>query len=249
MALSVEACVAEHIGDRKEQQDRVALVPHPVRRGMLLAVLADGMGGHTGGGIAAEQVIHKAEQNFLAFAPADETPQDLLRGILDEAHLMVKLARFTSETEPHSTACSLLFQPGRVDWAHCGDSRVYHFSSGQLKARSVDHSYVNELVRRGELTEEDARAHPRRNVLVSCLGAERRPVIAFGHAEKPLEGDAFLLCSDGLWAHFEDDELADALHRHPPRAAAQWLVEQARRRAAGSGDNLSLAILKLVEAK
>lgn len=247
MALSVETCVAEHIGDRQDQQDRVALVPHPVRRGMLLAVLADGMGGHTGGGIAAEQVIHKAGQNFLEFAPAEETPQELLRGMLEEAHVTIKLTRFTSETEPHSTACALVFQPGRVDWAHCGDSRVYHFSGGRLRARSVDHSYVNELVRRGEITEQVARTHPRRNVLLSCLGAEREPVISYGHAEQTQGGDAFLLCSDGLWAHFEDDELADALHRQPPRAAAQWLVEQARRRAAGRGDNISLVIVKLVQ--
>jgi serine/threonine protein phosphatase PrpC len=105
MALSVETCAAQHIGDRKEQQDRVALFPHPSRPGLLMAVLADGMGGHTGGAMAAEQVVFKARQTFETFAPADETPQDLLRTIIGESHVVIKLTRFTSEQDPHTTAC------------------------------------------------------------------------------------------------------------------------------------------------
>lgn len=71
MALSIETCAAQHIGDREEQQDRVSLFPHPTRKGMLMAVLADGMGGHTGGAMAAEQVVFKARQSFEVFAPSD----------------------------------------------------------------------------------------------------------------------------------------------------------------------------------
>ena len=79
MALSVETCAAQHIGDRKEQQDRVGLLPNPKRPGFFMALLADGMGGHSGGAMAAEQVILKGQQNFEAFGPADETPKELLR--------------------------------------------------------------------------------------------------------------------------------------------------------------------------
>lgn len=249
MALTVEACVAQHIGDRKEQQDRVTLLHHPTRRGMFMAVLADGMGGHTGGAMAAEQVIHKAGTSFEVYAPASESPGDLLRAIIAEAHVVIKLTRFTSEQDPHSTACVLLFQPGRVDWAHCGDSRIYRFRGDKLVSRTADHSYVNELVRQGRITAEEAERHPQKNVLLGCLGSEREPTIDFGEAAPLADQDIFLLCSDGLWAYFSDAELGGVLAAHPPRAAAEILIQRARDRARGSGDNCSLAIIKLVEKK
>ena len=249
MALSVETCSAQHIGDRKEQQDRIALFPHTTRRGMLMAVLADGMGGHTGGAMAAEQVVLKARQNFEEFAPGDETPEVLLRSIIEEAHVVTKLTRFTSEQDPHTTACVLLFQAGRVDWAHCGDSRIYHFRGDKLVSRSFDHSYVNEMVKQGFLTPEQAEQHPQKNVLLGCLGSEREPTIDLGGTSPLADGDTFLLCSDGLWAYFSDAELGGVLAAHPPRAAAEILIQRARDRASGHGDNCSLVIVKLVEKK
>ena len=230
MALSVETCAAQHIGDRKEQQDRIALFPHPHRPGMLMAVLADGMGGHSGGAMAAEQVILKARQNFEDFAPADEPPQELLRSIIDESHVVIKLTRFTSEQDPHTTACVLLFQAGRVDWAHCGDSRIYHFRGDKLVSRSADHSYVNEMLKKGYLTPEQAERHPQKNVLLGCLGSEREPTIDYGETAPPQAEDIFLLCSDGLWAYFSDAELGGVLAAHPPRGAAEILIQRARPR-------------------
>lgn len=249
MPTTIDACVAQHIGDRKEQQDRVAVMPHPSRRGMLIAALADGMGGHTGGRIAAEQVIHKARHAFEAFAPKEETAKDLLGSIIDEAHLVIKLTRFTSEQDPHSTAAILMLQPDRVDWVHCGDSRIYHFRGGKLVTKSEDHSLVMELIRMGAITESQALAHPQRNILLACLGAEREPQKNFGSVS-PLNGeDAFLLCSDGLWGYFADAELGDVLAAHPPRPAAEILIERARERARGYGDNISLAIIKLSQSE
>ncbi|MDD3354672.1 protein phosphatase 2C domain-containing protein [Zoogloea sp.] len=242
-----EACVAKHVGDRSEQQDRAAVFAHPSRRGTLMAVLADGMGGHSGGAMAAEQVIHKARQNFEAFAPASESPQDLLRSIVDEAHIVIKLTRFTSEQDPHSTAVVFMLQPDRADWVHCGDSRFYHFRNGKLVTRSVDHSLVEELVRKGRLDAEGALRHPNRNVLLSCLGAEKEPRVDIGHASPLVGGDAFLLCSDGLWGYIGEAEMGDTLARLSPREASAQLIELARERAKGSGDNISLAVVKLVE--
>jgi len=249
MALSVETCAAQHIGDRKEQQDRVALFPHPSRPGLLMAMLADGMGGHTGGAMAAEQVVFKARQTFETFAPADETPQDLLRTIIGESHVVIKLTIIPRAQDPHTTACVLLFQAGRVDWAHCGDSRIYHFRNDKLISRSSDHSYVNEMVKQGYLTPEQAEHHPQKNVLLGCLGSEREPTIDFGGTAPLADGDIFLLCSDGLWAYFSDAELGGVLAAHPPRAAAEILIQRSRDRANGHGDNCSVAIIKLVEKK
>lgn len=245
MAIAVDTCVAQHIGDRKEQQDRVALIPHPTRGGMLLAVLADGMGGHSGGAMAAEQVIHKSRQAFAAFAPDGETPQELLKSIIEESHIVIKLTRFTSEQDPHSTATVLLLQGGRVTWAHSGDSRIYHFHGDKLVTRSTDHSLVAEMVRQGRITETQALSHPQRNVLLGCLGADRPPTIDYGEAVPPRANDCFLMCSDGLWAYFSETELGGVLAANPPRVAAEILIQRARERAHGSGDNISVAIIKL----
>ncbi|MBL8458182.1 protein phosphatase 2C domain-containing protein [Zoogloea sp.] len=242
-----EACVAKHTGDRTEQQDRAAVFAHPNRKGTLMAVLADGMGGHSGGAMAAEQVILKARQNFESYAPASESAPDLLRSIIGEAHIVIKLTRFTSEQDPHSTAVVFMMQPDRADWAHCGDSRFYHFRSGALVTRSSDHSLVEELVRKGRLDSEGALRHPNRNVLLSCLGSEREPRVDVGHVSPLVGGDAFLLCSDGLWAYIGEEEAGSILASQSPRDAASSLIELARQRARGGGDNISLAIVKLVE--
>ena len=246
MSFTAETCVAMHVGDRKEQQDRVALFGHPKRPGMLMAVLADGMGGHSGGAMAAEQVLIRARQNFETYAPAQETPEDLLRSVIDEAHTVIKLTRFTSEQDPHSTAVVFTLQQGKAYWAHCGDSRLYHFRGTSTVLRSADHSLVGELQRKGRLDENQALNHPQRNVLLSCLGSDREPRIEYGCEASPVAGDCFLLCSDGLWAYFTDFELASTLQEFPPRAAAERLIAQVRQRAGGSGDNISLAVIKLV---
>ena len=246
MSFTAETCVAMHVGDRKEQQDRVALFGHPKRPGMLMAVLADGMGGHSGGAMAAEQVLIRARQNFETYAPAQETPEDLLRSVIDEAHTVIKLTRFTSEQDPHSTAVVFTLQQGKAYWAHCGDSRLYHFRGAHTMSRSADHALVGELQRKGRLDENQALNHPQRNVLLSCLGSDREPRIEYGCEASPVAGDCFLLCSDGLWAYFTDFELASTLQEFPPRAAAERLIAQVRQRAGGSGDNISLAVIKLV---
>ena len=114
---------------------------------------------------------------------------------------------------------------------------------------SGDHSLVAELVRKGRLDDRAALRHPQRNVLLSCLGSDREPRIDYGREESPLAGDCFLLCSDGLWAHFTEFELASTLQEFPARAAAERLVALGRERAGGTGDNISLAVVKLVEAR
>lgn len=247
MPVRIDTCAAQHLGDRTEQQDRLVILPHPKRPGLLMAVLADGMGGHSGGAMAAEQVIYKAKQLFGDFAPESESGRQLLRTIVEESHLSIKLSRFTSEQDPHSTVAVLLLQSGRVDWAHCGDSRVYHFRGDKLQSRTIDHSFVAELQRQGKINAQQALTHPQRNVLLHCLGADRDPVVDSGESA-PLAGDdAFLLCSDGLWGCFSDAELGGVLAANSPREAAEILIDRARSRAAGQGDNISVAIVKLTK--
>lgn len=248
MPLRVETCVASHIGDRPEQQDRADLFGHPGRPGLLLAALADGMGGHSGGALAAEQVMVRARQNLDVYAPHSETPGHFLEEILRDAHVAVTLTRFTSEKDPHTTAVVFLLHAGGAAWAHCGDSRLYHFRGPAALSRTRDHSLVEEWVRQGRISAAEAQSHPQRNVLVSCLGGSQAPRVDHGGAQGLAAGDAFLLCSDGLWTYFDDTELAAIIARHSTRQAAEELVSEARARAHGGGDNLTLALVKLVES-
>ena len=248
MPISIDACVAQHQGDRKEQQDRVAILPHARRKGVALAVVADGMGGHTGGALAAEQVVHTAKTNLDQFLGADESPQQMLRNSMQEAHTMIKASRFMNEKDPHSTAVMLLLQPGRVTWGHCGDSRLYHFRGKQLVRRTVDHSYVEHLVATGKITAQQALTHPNRNVLLASLGGQEDPRVSLDEVTELTAGDTFVLCSDGLWGYFDDGELATLVADNSARLACELLIDKARQRANGGGDNLSLAIIKLIDA-
>lgn len=248
MPIIVDACAAQHQGDRKEQQDRVAIFPHASKKGVALAVVADGMGGHTGGALAAAQVIHTSKNNLDHFAPADESSRSMLESSLREAHTMIKASRFMNEKDPHSTAVVMLMLPGKVTWAHCGDSRLYRFRDGKMLERTIDHSYVEHLIASGRITPEQALTHPNRNVLLTSLGGVEEPKITVSETEEMLSGDAYVLCSDGLWGYFEDDEMARMVAENSARQACELLIDKARQRAKGGGDNLSLAIVKFVEA-
>lgn len=249
MLITVDACAAQHQGDRKEQQDRLAILPHVHQRGVALAVVADGMGGHTGGALAAEQVVYTAKNSFECFSPRLEMARILLENSMLEAHLMVKASRFMNEKDPHSTAVMLLLQPGKATWAHCGDSRLYRFRDGEPIFRSVDHSYVEYLIASGRLTPEEALSHPNRNILITSLGGKEDPRFDFGEAHDLTGGDSFVICSDGLWAYFDDAEMGRIVAENSARRASEILVDAARARAAGGGDNLSLVIIKLNEAR
>lgn len=240
------ATTALHRGDRAYQQDQVGIIAHPRTAGCLLAVLADGMGGKSGGRKASDQVMLTAQQLFERYAPNQDDAGDALQQLLLEAHLMIKLTAITSEEEPHSTMAAFLLSASReCHVVHAGDSRVYHFRGPEMYWRTLDHSYVQRLVDEGQITEDEANVHPQSNLLTGCLGAPRDPPVAH-HAIGKLEiGDAMLACSDGLWHYFTPRELGAIVHRLAPREASEMLIHKARQRARGGGDNLSLALVRV----
>ncbi|MDE2119922.1 MAG: protein phosphatase 2C domain-containing protein, partial [Betaproteobacteria bacterium] len=121
--FQLQAAIGTHRGDREYQQDRVEVFAHARVRGALLAVVADGMGGRSGGRMAADQVMITASQLFERYIPGRDDAATLLRTILQEAHAMIRLTAISAEQEPHSTvACALLHTDGACWWAHVGDS-------------------------------------------------------------------------------------------------------------------------------
>lgn len=244
-SFKVNACVAQHIGDRQEQQDRAAIITSPRNPGAMLAIVADGMGGRTGGRLAADQVVSTAENLFKDMTDRDSTFRDMLLHLAAEAHTVIRLTAIAAEKEPHSTLCALIIKKNYAIWAHAGDSRLYFFRSGRLVHRTEDHTYAEQLRQEGRHEDADIAAGRYKNILVSALGINKKPRVVIGEENALREGDMFLLASDGLWAYFEDDELSEILHGEPPREASERLISLARERAEGRGDNLSVVIIRL----
>ena len=245
----IEAATGQHIGDRKEQQDRVALFAAPKAPGYMMAVLADGMGGLTGGAMAAEQVVQTARQAFEQFSPLTDTVDGMLESIARDAHTIINLSGVSSEKQPHSTMAALVLTPERqAIWAHVGDSRLYRFDGPNCADRTVDHSFVERMVREGKLTREQARNHRLSNLLSNVLGPTTTDLkVSIGGHDGLKSGDSFLLCSDGLWAYFDDAELGAVLAMNSPREASEMLIRKTRQRSEGSvADNCTVAVVRLV---
>lgn len=245
-AFRISAATGLHRGDRAYQQDQVEIIPHHRVPGCALGIIADGMGGKSGGRKAADQVQLTARQIFDSFVPSMDDPAELLRRLIMESHLMIKLTAISSEEEPHSTVAAFLILPDRsAQVAHAGDSRVYHFRGPEFVQRTIDHSFVQRLIDEGKLTEEAAAVHPQSNLLTGCLGTEADPPVALWRIPSLEPDDCLLACSDGLWHYFSPKEIGAILHALPPRDAGEMLLSKARQRARGGGDNVSLAIVRV----
>jgi serine/threonine protein phosphatase PrpC len=246
----IDAATGQHIGDREEQQDRVALFAAPRAPGTMMAILADGRGTGAAGADAAEQVLRTARQMFEGFSPLTDTVESLLNSIAQEAHTVINLYRMTSEVRPAATMVALVITPdGIAHWAHAGNSRLYRFEGPNPAERTSDHTLQERLIAEGRVAREDRGGEKFGNLLINTLGGgAEKSFLSFGRHEGLKPGDAFLLCSDGLWKYFTPSELGAALAAKTPREASEMLIRKARERSAGKqADNCSLSIVKLGE--
>ena len=242
----ITASTGIHKGDRDYQQDQVNLISHHRVAGCLLGIVADGMGGRSGGRKASDQVMMTAKQLFDRYDPETDDAVATLTQIVQEAHIVIKLTAISAEEEPHSTLAAFLINAGGdCHWVHTGDSRIYHYYGNQFVKRTMDHSYVQALVNRGEITEEEAAVHPQSNILMGCLGTEGDPPVDFHFITKLRPGDTMMACSDGVWHYFNNGEIGSVLSTLSAREATEFLIEKARSRGHGGGDNLSLVIVKV----
>ena len=132
-----------------------------------------------------------SRQLFERYDPDTDDAAALLRQIVEESHLVIKLTAVSAEQEPHSTIAAFLINPGGDShWVHAGDSRIYHFSSGRLSKRTLDHSYVQALIERGEITEEEAQTESDQ----AAEGMGQPPA----DEEKPAEEDPAKALEDAL---------------------------------------------------
>ncbi|MEN8184878.1 MAG: Stp1/IreP family PP2C-type Ser/Thr phosphatase [Myxococcota bacterium] len=238
--MILRAAASTHVGRRRRiNEDRYALAPD-----LGLYLVADGMGGHTAGQVASELA---ADAALRAVRTLQDTPASLaekLRYAVTSANREIyQTARQRPELAGMGTTLvSVLVSEGRAALGHVGDSRAYLVRAGRIRQLTDDHSVVGELLRRREISPDAAREHPHRHVLTRALGV--RPMVEPDLAElSPEPEDVFVLCSDGLTAHLEDDEIAARVDAEAdPDVCVESLVETANER--GGEDNITVLVLR-----
>lgn len=221
-----------------------------------IAMLADGMGGHLAGEVAAAMAVDQVTHYLLgAFTERRHAKPSAANGDSFESTALVEAIK-TANTAIHEASAARPEQSGMgttivvaafhdhvLTVAHVGDSRLYRYRNGQLAQLTEDHSMVQELLRRGLITPEEARTSVNRNLVTRALGVD--PVVEVEVREQPFEdGDLYMLCSDGLNDVLTDEEIAAALARNAGNldAVAQQMIAEVNAR--GGPDNVSIVLVR-----
>lgn len=231
-------------GARSSNQDRAVVLESD--HAVMIAV-ADGLGGHAGGALAAETFAKAAAQAFRAQrGPRIERPIAFLAATIEQAHRAIVLAGRAQNPPitPRTTCVLALIQDGVAAWAHVGDSRLYHFRGAQLLTRTVDHSTTEEMRKAGLIAEDEDAPRAIKNKLTNCLGAPHAPEASFGHETVLENGDILLLCSDGLWQAFSPDDIGDYLARVSLEEGLDDMLDDAERKMQRRCDNLTAIALR-----
>jgi serine/threonine protein phosphatase PrpC len=232
------------LGARASNQDRMG---YCFTRDCLLMLVADGMGGHLRGEVAAQLSLQTAAVLFEHEArPRLEDPAVFLEHALLAGHEELERYRAIHHLaeSPHTTIVACVVQDNLAWWAHAGDSRLYVMRNGELVARTRDHSKVEALVRAGYITPEQAVTHPERNKVLNCLGSLAEPVIEIESAFALQAGDTILLCSDGFWSGVDESEMARACGEEPLKDVVPRLIREALKNQGALADNTTALALQ-----
>ena len=226
-------------GGRKYNQDRIA---YSYSKESLLMVVADGMGGHFHGELAAQVTVQLFTEMFQKQAkPILKDPQRFLNDAMFGAHEAI--GAYAQQHDlletPRTTCVACVVQQNHVIWSHVGDSRLYFFRGTDLVTRTLDHSKVQQLFEDGKITEAQMTTHPERNKIYNCLGGIMAPEVELSKRMPIRDGDTLLLCSDGLWSMLSVNEIASILDAYPITKAIPELLDHAEFRGGEEGDNLS----------
>ena len=209
-------------------------------------ILADGMGGHSHGELAAEITIKTFMQAFSSEAnPRVSDPEEFLSRVMRKAHEnIIQFAEDQSLLGSPGTTCVVaLVQDGRVCWAHAGDSRVYLLRHNKVMAVTHDHSVVQQWADLGFITEEQMKTHPDRHRITNCLGGEGEMFFVETEPETDLhQGDVLLLCSDGLWGPLSEAEISTLLLVKPLPVALEELMKLSLEREGIYADNTTAVV-------
>jgi serine/threonine protein phosphatase PrpC len=229
-------------GGRGRNEDRMG---YCYTRNAALFLLADGMGGHPEGEVAAQMTLQVMTAMFQQEAK-QEIPD--VRAFLTSAvltahrHILSYAAEKAMLDTPRTTVVAALIQGDSVSWVHCGDSRLYMVRDGEMLARTRDHSYMEQ--RQDELPVSKTGEPFNRNILFTCLGSPATPVFDITGPVNLQQGDKILLCSDGLWGSLADVEIIYDLGLKPVGQAVPDLVEKALEKAGENSDNVTVIAME-----
>jgi serine/threonine protein phosphatase PrpC len=229
-------------GGREKNEDRMGYC-YTNSSGLFL--LADGMGGHPQGEVAAQLAL----QTISALYQKEARPE--LRDVKEfftiavmAAHRQILRHAATGglHDTPRTTLVAAIVQAGVAHWVHCGDSRLYFVRDGELLTRTRDHSYLEQ--QQGMVNPPPLPAGINRNVLYTCLGSPSKPIFDIAGPVSLQQGDRMLLCSDGLWGSLPDADIVFHLGQKPVTEAAPDLTELALLKAGASSDNVTLVAME-----
>ncbi len=226
-------------GGREKNEDRMG---YSYTRESGLFVLADGMGGHPEGEVAAQLALQTVSALYQKEArPAIKDTVEFLSSALMAAHHQI--IRYASEKgmldTPRTTLVACILQGPGATWVHCGDSRLYVVRDGELLSRTRDHSYIEQQSAGGARID-----HINRNILFTCLGSPTKPVFDVTGPVFLQQGDKLMLCSDGLWGSLSDDEIVKHLVSKGVSDAVPDLVEAALRSGGEHSDNVTVLAME-----
>ena len=230
-------------GGRPLNEDRMG---YCYTREAALFLLADGMGGHPEGEVAAQLALQAVSAAFQQEAKNGiQDPRAFLSSSVLLAHRQI-LSYAASKNmldTPRTTLVAALIQQDNVSWVHCGDSRLYMVRDGEMLARTRDHSYMEQ---RQDEVPPGAKSGDKtnRNVLFTCLGSPANPVFDVMGPINLQQGDRILLCSDGLWSSLSDVEIVYDLGLKPVARAVPDLVDKALEKAGASSDNVTVIAME-----
>lgn len=222
--MHIEVASRTEVGQRSHNED-------DFRQGtsgtQVYAVLSDGAGGHSNGAMASDIVVRTATlllQRATVYNPA------VLEASIEEANEVLNAGQegFKSHQRMHATVVVLWLEAleGLAMWGHVGDSRLYRVRQGVAQQLTTDDSVVQHMVDAGFIKPEEARHHPRKNQLLAAMGSEETPHVHLTREPQALiEGDAFLLCSDGWWDQLEPADIERTLLQ--AGNPQQWLDQMA----------------------
>jgi serine/threonine protein phosphatase PrpC len=226
-------------GGREKNEDRMG---YCYTRESGLFLLADGMGGHPEGEVAAQLALQTISALYQKEArPVVKDVTEFLSTSLMAAHHQI--IRYASERgmldTPRTTLVAAIVQAGQATWVHCGDSRLYVVRDGELLTRTRDHSYLEQqnagVIRMDRIN---------RNILFTCLGSPTKPVFDVTGPVPLQQGDRIMLCSDGLWSSLLDDDIVNHLTHKAVADAVPDLVEDALRKGGEHCDNVTVIAME-----
>jgi serine/threonine protein phosphatase PrpC len=226
-------------GGRKSNQDRMG---YCFTRDALLMIVADGMGGHVQGDIAAQIAVQTVGRAFQEQAlPMLKSPSRFLESTMLDAHQQIldyRTANRLSES-PRTTIVACVVQDGAAFWAHVGDSRLYWIRGGEIVAQTRDHSKIQSMILKGLASPADIDTHPDRNKLFNCLGSPEPPTVELSRKMALKPGDTLFLCTDGLWSAVDEQAISSAFASSTVMRAVPDLITAALTEARNDADNVT----------